>query len=154
MWFHSLAGRWRPASQRRRPPGPRTRCACRPRTRTSPSPEALEDRSVPSGTPLPIPGVLFPAAPGGNPFGGPAVHFGLPGPADNTVPTLPRVIGGEPSTITDFNGFIGVAHVEARPERCRDRSDHARRSPKRLAPSRRGSTDRRLRYGLGAGRAG
>jgi hypothetical protein len=112
MWFPAWAGPRRPASPRRRPPGPRTRCACRPRARTRPSAEALEDRSLPSGTPLPIPGVLFPAAPGGNPFGGPAVHFGLPGPADNTVPTLPRVIGGEPSTITDFNGFVGVAHVE------------------------------------------
>ena len=54
----------------------------------------------------------LPAAPGGNPFGGPAVHFGLPGPADNTVPTLPRVIGGEPSTITDFNGSVGVVLVD------------------------------------------
>jgi hypothetical protein len=72
----------------------------------------LEGRSLPSGTPIAIPGLLFPADPGGNPFGGPAVHFGLPGPADNTIPTLPRVIGGEPSTITDFNGFIGVGHVE------------------------------------------
>ena len=73
--------------------------------------EALEDRTVPSGTPLPIPGLLFnpPAPP--NPFGGPAVHFGLPGPADNTTPSIPTV-GGEPSTITDLNGFIGVAHVE------------------------------------------
>jgi hypothetical protein len=74
--------------------------------------EPLEGRSLPSGTPLPIPGLLFPAAPGGNPFGGPVVHFGLPGPADNTAPSFPRTIGGEPSTITDFNGFIGGAHVE------------------------------------------
>jgi hypothetical protein len=112
MWSHSWAGSRRSASPRPRPPGPRTRCACRPPARTRASLEVLEDRSLPSGTPLPIPGLLFPAAPGGNPFGGPAVHFGLPGPADNTVPTLPRVIGGEPSTITDFNGFVGVAHVE------------------------------------------
>jgi hypothetical protein len=43
-----------------------------------------------------------------NPFGGPDVHFRLPGPADSTHPRL----GGEPSTITDFNGFIGGAHVQ------------------------------------------
>jgi hypothetical protein len=112
MWFHSLVDSRKSASPRRWPSGPRRRCACRPLARTRPSLEALEDRSLPSGTPLPIPGVLFPAAPGGNPFGGPAVHVDLPGPADNTTPTLPRVIGGEPSTITDFNGFIGGAHVE------------------------------------------
>jgi hypothetical protein len=74
--------------------------------------ELLEDRSLPSGTPLPIPGLLFPAVPGGNPVGGPAVHIDAPGPADNTTQTFPATIGGEPSTITDFNGFIGVAHVE------------------------------------------
>jgi hypothetical protein len=74
--------------------------------------ERLEDRSLPSGTPIPIPGLLFnpPAPP--NPFGGPPIHFDLPGPADNTTPSIPTV-GGEPSTITDFNGFIGVAHVQS-----------------------------------------
>jgi hypothetical protein len=73
--------------------------------------EALEDRSLPSGTPLPIPGLLFnPPAPA-NPFGGPAIHFDLPGPADKTTPSIPTV-GGEPSTITDFNGFIGGANVQ------------------------------------------
>ena len=112
MWFHSLPDSRQSASPRRWPPGSRTRCACRPLARTRPSLEALEDRSLLSGTPIAIPGLLFPAVPGGNPFGGPAIHFGLPGPADNTIATLPRVIGGEPSTITDFNGFIGVAHVE------------------------------------------
>ena len=66
--------------------------------------EALEDRSLPSAAPLPIPGgVLIP-----NPFGGPDVHANLPGPADSTVPG----IGGEPSTITDFNGFVGVVVVD------------------------------------------
>jgi hypothetical protein len=74
--------------------------------------EALEDRTVPSASPLPIPGLLFPAVPGGNPLGGPAIHFDLPGPADNTTQTFPRTIGGEPSSITNFNGFIGGAHVE------------------------------------------
>jgi hypothetical protein len=66
--------------------------------------EALEDRSVPSVAPLPIPGG-FPIP---NPFGGPDVHDNLAGPVDFTVPG----IGGEPSSITNFNGFIGVAHVE------------------------------------------
>jgi hypothetical protein len=47
--------------------------------------------------------------PGGgpNPDGGPFVHANLPGPAD----AVPRN-GNEPSTITDFDGFIGVAHVQ------------------------------------------
>jgi hypothetical protein len=101
MWFHHRPDAPRPASPRRR------RSA-----RAGPSLEVLEDRSVPSASPIPIPGQVFSALPSGNPFGGPVIHFGLPGPADNTVPTLPRTIGGEPSTITDFNGFIGVAHVE------------------------------------------
>jgi len=42
-----------------------------------------------------------------NRFGGPDGHLNLPGPADSTVPG----VGGVPSTITDFNGFIGVAQV-------------------------------------------
>jgi hypothetical protein len=67
--------------------------------------ELLEDRSLPSVAPLPIPGgVLDP-----NPFGGPAVHFHLPGPADSATPDK---IGGDPSSIDDFNGFVGVAHVQ------------------------------------------
>jgi hypothetical protein len=111
MWFHLRADFLEFASPRRRPPRPRLRCACRQPARTRLSLEALENRSLPSGTPLPIPGLFFnpPAPP--NPFGGPAIHFGLPGPADNTTPSIPTV-GGEPSTITDFNGFIGVGHVE------------------------------------------
>ena len=67
--------------------------------------EALEDRSLPSGTPIPIPGAI----PNFHRDGGPDIHFQLPGPADNT--NTGRV-GGEPSTITNFNGFIGVAHVQ------------------------------------------
>jgi hypothetical protein len=89
--------------------------AAPPRRRAAPQRlilERLEDRCVPSASPLPIPGQVFSALPGGNPFGGPTIHFGLPGPADNTIASLPRTIGGEPSTITNFNGFIGVAHVE------------------------------------------
>jgi hypothetical protein len=42
-----------------------------------------------------------------NPDGGPVIHFNLPGPAD-----APPRNGNEPSTITDFDGFIGVAHVQ------------------------------------------
>jgi hypothetical protein len=63
----------------------------------------LEGRSLPSVAPLPIPGGLIP-----NPFGGPDVHQQLAGPADSTTP----VLGGEPSTITDFDGLVGVAHVQ------------------------------------------
>ena len=51
--------------------------------------------------PKPIPGGFD------NPTGGPFLHFNLPGPAD-----APPTIGNEPSTITDFDGFIGVAHVQ------------------------------------------
>jgi len=58
---------------------------------------------VPSVSPIPIPGSFNPG------LGGPDIHFQLPGPADNTNTGR---IGGEPSTITDFNGFIGVANVE------------------------------------------
>jgi hypothetical protein len=63
--------------------------------------EFLEDRSLLSTVaPLPIPGGFS------NPTGGPFVHLNLPGPAD-----APPIHGNEPSTITDFNGFIGVADV-------------------------------------------
>jgi hypothetical protein len=41
-----------------------------------------------------------------NPFGGPAIHFDKPG-----LPTDPPPIGNEPSTINNFNGFIGVVHA-------------------------------------------
>jgi hypothetical protein len=111
MSFHPWADFLKFASPRRRPARSRPRCACRQPARSRLSLEALEDRTVPSGTPLPIPGLLFnPPAPA-NPFGGPAIHSGFPGPADNTTPSIPTV-GGEPSTITNFNGFVGVAHVE------------------------------------------
>jgi hypothetical protein len=64
----------------------------------------LDDRTLPSVAPLPIPGgALIP-----NPFGGPDVHFNRPGPADSTADGT----GGEPVTITDFNGLIGVARVD------------------------------------------
>jgi hypothetical protein len=64
----------------------------------------LEERSLLSAVnPLPIPG----GQPIPNPFGGPDVHHQFPGPADATGP-----VGGDPSLITDFNGFIGVARVQ------------------------------------------
>jgi hypothetical protein len=68
--------------------------------------EQLEDRSLPSVVgPLPIPGgVLTP-----NPRGGPDVHFHLPGPADSPTPNS---VGGDPSSIYNFNGFVGVAHLQ------------------------------------------
>jgi hypothetical protein len=66
--------------------------------------EPLEDRSQPSAAPVPIPGGVFIP----NPFGGPDVHVNLPGPLDSTVPG----VGGEPSSITDFNGFVGVAKID------------------------------------------
>jgi hypothetical protein len=90
------------ASQRRRLSRTALRCADRCRARARPFLEALEDRSVPSAGPLPIPGTFNPG------LGGPDIHFQKPGPADATSGRF----GGEPSTITDFNGFIGVAHLQ------------------------------------------
>ena len=89
-------------------PRPDFRKSARPplRKATGPKPslEALEDRSLPSVAPLPIPdGFLVP-----NPFGGPDGHFNQPGPADSTR----HGVGGEPSSITDFNGFVGVVRVD------------------------------------------
>src|SRR5262249_52946522 len=81
---------------------PRRRGPCRSLTAQQLSLEQLEDRSVPTAGPLPIPGGL----PGFNP----AAFFGppnLPGPAD-----APPPFGNEPISITNFNGFVGVAHVE------------------------------------------
>ncbi len=63
--------------------------------------ELLENRSLPSAAPFPIPGGLGPLFPG-EPF----EHVFLPGPVDAGLPF------GEPSAITDFNGFVGAAHVE------------------------------------------
>src|SRR5262245_12733570 len=98
-WLHFLKSTFRPRGAppvrrhpRHRPAGPRLYL------------EPLEDRSLPSVGPLPIPGgILVP-----NPFGGPDGHFNQPGPADSTLPGR----GGEPSSITDFNGFIGVVRVD------------------------------------------
>jgi hypothetical protein len=93
MWFHHRRDYPRPASPR-----------CRRSARHRPFLEVLEEYSLPSAAPLPIPGgFLVP-----NPFGGPDGHFNRPGPADSAV----RGLGGEPSSITDFNGFVGVAMVD------------------------------------------
>src|SRR5262245_54091850 len=93
------------AHPRQRPRRGGTRCAGCSLVRARLSLEELEDRNMPSTGPVPIPGSSVPMP---NPFGGPDVHFRLPGPADSTHPRL----GGEPSTITNFNGFIGVVQVE------------------------------------------
>jgi hypothetical protein len=103
MGFYSWVDCAKFASGHRRPPWARTRCACRRSAPARLSLEALENRMVPSGSPIPIPGSFNPG------LGGPDIHFQLPGLADNTNTGR---IGGEPSTITDFNGFIGVAHVQ------------------------------------------
>ena len=102
MWFDSWLDPRKAASRRRRA---RARCPGRCPSRPLLSVERLEDRSLPSAVqPLPIPGGIFVP----NPFGGPDVHHNVPGPADSTVAGH----GGEPSQITDFNGFIGVARVQ------------------------------------------
>jgi hypothetical protein len=86
---------------------PRVRRCC-PRRKAAGRPlflEHLEDRNIPSVGPVPIPGgVLDPT-----PFAGPDVHLHLPGPADSATPNK---VGGDPSSINDFNGFVGVAHLE------------------------------------------
>ena len=100
MLFHRWLDCHKPGPPRRRAPRDRARRPPRPRL----SLELLEDRSLPSVAPVPIPGgALIP-----NPFGGPDVHFNRPGPVDSTVPGT----GGEPSAITDFNGFVGVVRVD------------------------------------------
>src|SRR5262249_40324727 len=93
MWLYS----WRKDRQS----GPRR---SRPRAMGHrPSLEFLEDRSLPSVVaPLPIPGGTPGFAPS-DPF----EHANLAGPAD-----APPPFGNEPSSINDFVGFIGVAHVE------------------------------------------
>jgi hypothetical protein len=47
--------------------------------------------------------------PGGfaNPTGGPFLHFNFPGPAD-----APPINGNDPTTITDFDGYIGQTEVQ------------------------------------------
>jgi hypothetical protein len=99
MSFRPWAHVQKIAFPRRRPP---LRCPCPGAARARPFLEVLEDRSLPSVAPLPIPGGIGPFLPG-EPF----QHINLPGPAD-----APQPIGNDPSTITNFNGFIGVAHFE------------------------------------------
>ena len=102
MRFHSwLSGRAF-ARERRLQPRAAPGCQGRCRARARPLLEALEDRSLPSASPIPIPGFFNPG------LGGPDLHFQKPGPADATS----GIFGGEPSSITDFNGFIGVVHVQ------------------------------------------
>jgi hypothetical protein len=52
--------------------------------------------------PLPIPAEVI----------APGIHAFLPGPADAPLTMLP--FGREPSTITDFTGFVGVVHVQGK----------------------------------------
>jgi hypothetical protein len=106
MRFHPWSDCLKSGPPRRRSARVRTRCAGSCPARTRLSLEALEDRSLPSVVrPLPIPGgILDPT-----PFVGPDVHAHLPGPADSSAPNK---IGGDPSTINDFNGFVGVAHLQ------------------------------------------
>src|SRR5713101_7011140 len=59
-------------------------------------PQQVWAAKPPGVAPNPIPGGIQPFGPGTEVF-----HIFLPGP------------GSEPSTITDFHGFIGVAHVTA-----------------------------------------
>jgi hypothetical protein len=68
--------------------------------------ERLEDRWMPDASgPVPIPGgILDPT-----PLAGPDVHVHLPGPVDSSTP---NTIGGDPSSIYNFHGFIGVAHIQ------------------------------------------
>jgi hypothetical protein len=63
--------------------------------------EPLEERSLPSVVP-PIPIPEQPVGPG--------IHAFLPGPADAPASQLP--FGRDPSTITDFTGFVGDVHVQ------------------------------------------
>jgi hypothetical protein len=105
MWFHSGLDYPKSATARRQALRGPTRSPPHGRAGHKLFLELLEDRSLPSVGPLPIPGgVLDPT-----PFAGPDVHLHLPGPADSATPNK---IGGDPSAITNFNGFVGVAHVE------------------------------------------
>ena len=105
MWFDSLPRYVKFVRPRKRASRDRMQCHCRRGAAGHKlSVELLENRTVPSVAPLPIPGG-FPIP---NPLGGPDPHGNLAGPVDSTVDG----IGGEPSSITNFNGFVGVAHVE------------------------------------------
>lgn len=57
-------------------------------------PQLVWAAKPPGAAPNPIPGGIQPFGPGTEVF-----HLVLPGP------------GAEPSTITDFHGFVGVAHI-------------------------------------------
>src|SRR5262245_62969812 len=101
MWLYSSL-----VSSRGRAPRARMPCPCRQRLAGRKLfLERLEHRSLPSVNPLPIPGGLLVP---NTLFGGPDVHFHQPGPADSANPNK---VGGDPSTIYDFNGFVGVVRV-------------------------------------------
>ena len=102
MWWSSRSDSLQPVSPRRRAPRPGARSQCRRPAGRKLSLERLEARTLLSAEPLPISGGI--GIP--NPFGGPDTHIQLVGPADGTGP-----VGGEPSSITDFIGSIGVARV-------------------------------------------
>ncbi len=105
MRYHPWLVHPKSASPRRRASGVRRCCPRRKAAGRKLFLERLEDRSIPSVGPVPIPGgVLDPT-----PFAGPDVHLHLPGPADSATPNK---VGGDPSSIYDFNGFVGVAHLE------------------------------------------
>jgi hypothetical protein len=108
MQFHSWPDHRLSVLARRRAPRVRTRS---PRSQKSAghqlSLELLEDRSLLSVAPLPIPGGFA------NPFPGePFVHLNLPGPADSLTTSAGTTAGNEPSLITNFDGFVGVAHFQ------------------------------------------
>ena len=102
MRFHPWADFLKSTSPRRRPPRPPMQCPRRQPARARLSLEELEQRTLLSGTPTPIPASINPG------LGGPDIHLQLPGPANNTT----GIHGGEPSTINNFAGLVGVAHVQ------------------------------------------
>ncbi len=107
MQFHSWPEHPLSVWPRRRTPWVRTRSPRRQKSAGHQlSLELLEDRSLLSVAPLPIPGGF------GNPFGGPFVHHDLPGPADAPLAAAGPTAGNEPSQITNFDGFIGVARYQ------------------------------------------
>src|SRR5712691_5661842 len=103
MWFHSWSDHPPSVWPRRRTPWVRTRSPRRQKSAGHPlSLELLEDRSLLSVAPLPIPGGFA------NPFpGAPFAHVNLPGPSDNPTAAAGPTVGNEQSQITNFDGFIG-----------------------------------------------
>jgi hypothetical protein len=101
MRFVSQAHHQASISLRRLVPWIRTRSTRRESARHKLFLEFLEDRTLLSVAPLPLPG----GRP--NPFPeGPFLHVHGVGPAD-----VPPPAGNDPSTITDFDGFVGVIRI-------------------------------------------